>query len=310
MPIDQGAARRRRGFTLIELLVVIAIIGVLIALLLPAIQQAREAARRSQCLSNIKQLAIGMNNYIDTHKMFPLNYSTNVTYGGGDNGKSWLALVLPFVERQDVYDQINFEQPVAPDNTTVGQIIVKAFICPSDTHNGRLPNRANIANPGPGLEWAVNNYKAVAGSNWAWGSFVVSMPSSRCGDDANGLDCGNGVLCRGGGRPLNTTPRDVKDGMSKTLIVGEAVPAWCSHTWWFWWNGATATTAVPINFRINKFAEDSFEDWPNNYSFHSQHVGGAHFGLGDGSALFVSDAVDLSVLRALGTISSGDVGNL
>ncbi|MCA9179250.1 MAG: DUF1559 domain-containing protein [Planctomycetales bacterium] len=312
---------RIRGFTLVELLVVIAIIGVLVALLLPAVQAAREAARRMSCSNNVKQLALACQNYHDNHKKFPLNYATWGTVVP-QNGKSvsWITSILPFIEQQPLYDQVDFAYGVsndprpAPNNATVAATSLEALHCPSDSgHEGTLSGRANI-----GGTWGVNNYKGCAGSNWAWGNFqVTSGPFvfTPYGDNSNGLDVGNGVLFRNNGprTPIQATMASVKDGTSNTFIVGECVPNWCTHTWWFWPNGSTATAAVPLNApaqctNTGRRDADLFNcrgDWPNNYSFMSRHPAGAMFGLVDGSVRFVSETVDLQIYRAYGSMVDG-----
>ncbi|MGL4461717.1 MAG: DUF1559 domain-containing protein [Planctomycetia bacterium] len=297
---------RNRGFTLIELLVVIAIIGVLIALLLPAIQQAREAARRAQCQNNVKQIGLALHNYAETHKMLPLTYNPlGGAFDGESVARSWIMFILPFVDQQGLYDSINHDLSLNVGNTTVARTPLQAFTCPSDTHTGTLDNRCNQ----PGT-WGVTNYKMCAGSNWAWGGFVVSSPTGRFANSTNGLDQGNGVGCRNHYASTTTSFRQISDGLSKTIFVGEAVPAWSEFNWWWWYNASTATAGVPLNFQTEALAETNKADWGINYSFHSRHRGGAFFLMGDGVVNFVSDTVDLSVYRALSTIDAGDSSNL
>jgi len=121
-----------RGFTLVELLVVITIIGILIALLLPAVQAAREAARRMQCTNNLKQFGLALHNYHLTHKVFPYGA------GGGGTWWSWSALILPFIEQNAIYDQIDFDKPynaVHPVNNDVMKNFIAAYQCPSAPPN-------------------------------------------------------------------------------------------------------------------------------------------------------------------------------
>ncbi len=338
-----------RGFTLVELLVVIAIIGVLVALLLPAVQAAREAARRSSCSNNLKQLAIGCHNYHDVTKAFPMNYATtpsNAHWADPPNtlhrSTSWMVQILPFIEQKNLYDQIDFNfdlkldprngaiaNPNSPSNAFVARTVVPTYLCPSDGLNnrGRLATRANRSG-----EWAVNNYKGVLGSNWAWGSFptvtppagstAVNFNSTQWGNTNDGLDAGNGIFFRGGRADINrqsaTPMAAVIDGTSNTLMIGEAIPRWCTHTWWWWFNGTTATTAVPLNQRAicantgNRTADLNacWGDWPNNYTFMSMHPGGAQFALADGSTRFVPQTIDLTLYRSLGTMANGEVAQL
>ncbi len=350
-------SRRTHGFTLVELLVVIAIIGVLVALLLPAVQAAREAARRTSCSNNLKQLAIGCHNYHDTTGTFPLNYG--ITPGGSHwadpvssthRSTSWMVQVLPFVEQKPLYDIIDFNfdvrldprngtdvnNPNNPSNAFVARTVIPTYLCPSDGLNnqGRLGTRAN-RNALPRPQWAVNNYKGVCGANWQWGNFrtnarppqgsgLPDFANTQWGRSGNGLDRGNGIFFRGGRAHVNevsATPiAAVTDGTSNTFMIGEAIPRWCTHTWWWWFNGTTATCAIPLNARAqhpncqtgNKTADlnCAWGQWQNNYSFMSMHPGGGQFALADGSTRFVSETINLTVYRSLGTKQNGEVAQL
>jgi len=321
---------RRKGFTLVELLVVIAIIGVMVGLLLPAVQAAREAARRMSCGNNMKQIGLGLHNYESTFKILPLNRSSGNIWGDppdiNSRSLSWMVGVLPMVEQQAVYDIIDFSfestndprngatfnSPAPISNAAVARTVIPSFRCPSDgLSDPRMTNRANRT--GGGKEYAVNNYKGVAGSNWQSGNFVVNtgpFASTRWGITGEGLDRGNGMLMRGNVFNYQTEFRNVTDGLSNTFMVGEAIPAFCTHTWWFWFNGSTATAAVPLNVRAqctntgsrNRDLVSCSNDWPNNYSFMSMHPGGAQFTMGDASVKFISDSVNLNTYRALGSI--------
>jgi len=331
--------RRLPAFTLVELLVVIAIIGILIALLLPAVQAAREAARRSQCTSNLKQLALACLNYEDRSKVLPLNYGIGTNLYSNPPGTdcrstSWLTQVLPYVEQIALYNMIDFSydvvldprngslsNPNVPSNAYVAKRVIPTFLCPSDGDNNRgiMDNRANR-----GDSWAVNNYKGVAGANWQWGNFQVVPPdplsNTYWGQTGDGLNAGNGIFFRGAtaGRPCATTLASITDGLSNTFMIGEAVPRWCTHTWWFHFNGVTATCAIPLNVRAqcqntgNRVVDLNacWTDWGNNYSFMSRHPGGANFALGDGAVRFVSDNIDITLYRQLATKGGGETAPL
>jgi prepilin-type N-terminal cleavage/methylation domain-containing protein len=164
---------RRRAFTLVELLVVIAIIGILVALLLPAVQAAREAARRMSCQNNLKQLGLAIHNYHDTFKSFPITYSNNnYSNGAGARYISWIGVTLPFFEAKNLGDQINFSYGLGDDpeitlnggtlanpnpgsNPWVAMQSVPALLCPSDGNNGngKMASRANV-----GGTWGITNY--------------------------------------------------------------------------------------------------------------------------------------------------------
>ncbi|MGE0757018.1 MAG: DUF1559 domain-containing protein [Pirellulaceae bacterium] len=342
-----------RAFTLVELLVVIAIIGILVSLLLPAVQAAREAARRSQCVNNLKQLGLASHNYHDVFKSFPMNYARtagNAHYADPVNpshrSTSWMVQILPFIEQQALYNQIDFNwdvkldprngasaaAPNSPSNAAVARTVVPAYICPSDgLHNrGRLASRANRSS-GVNPEYAINNYKGVCGANWNQGNFrsdaqpaagsgIPDFANTVWGRSGDGLDAGNGIFFRGGradiGRESATQIAQVSDGTSNTLMIGEAVPRWCTHTWWWWFNGTTGTVAIPLNPRSqlatcqtgNKVADlnCAWGNWQNNYSFMSQHPGGAHFALADGSTRFISETIALLTYRSMGTKQNGE----
>ena len=314
---------RNRAFTLIELLVVIAIIAILIALLLPAVQQAREAARRTQCKNNLKQLGLAFHNYHDTHNTFPINYAWRNRPGAGNGGpaiantgKSWLQMILPYIEQANLYNQIDFGQglqgttPANVQNRTVANTVLPAYLCPSDNenNNGRLGSRSDVNVTPPGT-WGVTNYKACAGSNWQWGLAAwnpVSAPGGKNGGSRDGLNLGNGILCSNqlnGNAP--TRMRDLTDGTTNTFAIGEAMPGWTQWNWWYNPNAVTATCAIPLNAVLKR--PKNIGDWPNNYSFASKHVGGGQFTLGDGGVRFVSENIDIGVYRAFATISSGEV---
>lgn len=303
----------RQGFTLVELLVVIAIIGVLVALLLPAVQAAREAARRMSCSNNIRQLALAMHNHHDTTGQFPVNQGGNQQYNSNNTGRSWITDILPYMEQNNLYNTIKRNVALTDaQNKLASETVIPTLKCPSDGNaSGKLPSRANV-----GDTRAINNYKAVAGANWNWGDHTgVKQASGRWPNDPNGLDRGNGIICRNADNNTGnvTTFGDIKDGTSNTFAVGEAVPRWCTHTWWYWFNGSTATCGVPLNYRKGNTAvnlDSASGDWGRNYSFFSQHPGGAYFALCDGSARFISDNIDITIYREAATIQGGEVPRL
>ena len=248
---------RQSGFTLIELLVVIAIIAILIALLLPAVQQAREAARRSQCKNNLKQLALAIYNYHDSHMMYPVNFAVRGSGGGAaiaNTGHSWLTMSLPYMDQAPLYKSINHNGPLAGNakNIAAANTVIPAFLCPSDSTapSGKLGSRSDY-NVNPPGAWGVTNYKACSGSNWGWGKAGWNNVKSTAGRNANnkdGLNHGNGILCS---NQQNQNPptrvRDVTDGTSNTFAIGEALPGTTSWNWWYNPNAVTANCAEPLN---------------------------------------------------------------
>lgn len=339
----------RRGFTLVELLVVIAIIGILVGLLLPAVQAAREAARRMQCSNNVKQLGLACHNYHDAFKSFPVCMWDNANLPGRAvlpsvlHGRqvSWLTGLLPFIEQTNLFNQINstvglLNDPRAPgatlplmigSNPWVATQLVPGFKCPSDSSDSLLAGRCGT--PGTPLALvplAVTSYKGVAGANWGWGVYLSNTPpwtNTRFGVTSNGLNQGSGTFCRGWNNPYRTNMRDLTDGTSNTLIIGEAVAQFSAWNWWFSSDGSTATTSIPLNSRpacsfflpatMNRIAglrACAATDWNNNYAFYSEHTGGGNFGIGDGSVRFLSDGVDRDMYRAYSTLSGGEIINL
>lgn len=317
--------RVAKGFTLIELLVVIAIIAVLIALLLPAVQQAREAARRTQCKNNMKQLGLAFHNYHDTHSTFPVNYGLRNAAPSAagqsnpqvilDSGRSWITFCLPYIDQASLYNQIDFSQAPFTATSTNGilaQRVISAIVCPSDAGNsGRFGGAGTDARADIGgtVMYGVNSYKACAGSNWAAGLAgwnPVSTTSGRNAGQTDGLNRGNGILCSNQtGVNGPTLIRDVTDGTTNSFAIGENIPNYTQWAWWWNPNAATATCAIPLN-RLLKVPRLP-NDWPNNYAFASRHVGGGHFTMSDGSARFISENIDLGLYRALATISASDV---
>jgi prepilin-type N-terminal cleavage/methylation domain-containing protein/prepilin-type processing-associated H-X9-DG protein len=314
-------AFRREGFTLVELLVVIAIIGILIALLLPAVQAAREAARRSQCSNNVKQLALGIHTYNDVHGTFPLNYRpSGTTFQANYRTWSWIQGLLPQIEQQPLFNQIQPVQPMAQaNNLAVSQTVIRTLLCPSDGMNegGIMSARSDV--DGAQLK-GVSNYKACCGYNWGW-TFVYTDPGGRWPNDGNGLTHCNGIMCSNsyGADPSNmaevrktlTRFQEISDGTSNTFAIGEAIPAWCAWTWWYCNNASTATCAIPLNYRkgIDNL-KDYAGNWDRNFGFYSMHQGGANFALCDASVRFVNDSIDLNAYHYVGSIGSNDRGQL
>lgn len=321
-PHHYGRSAAQRGFTLVELLVVIAIIGILIALLLPAIQAARESARRSQCVNNLKQLGAALQNYHDVNKKFPSSYGTASPASTANvGGRSWIFAILPFIEQQNLQSLTNYSLPLGSGvpgsatynaNTQVSLTVIPALLCPSDQNgDGLMDKRANV-----GDTRAVTNYKGNSGSNWAWGDPICINSFPKGGSwpgSTNGLDQGNGIFMRNGYQAAPSSAgwvkiADIQDGTSNTFLVGEAVPGWCYHTWWWWFNGSTATCGIPLNYISVAIAtsggaktlESQWGDWPNNYSFMSRHsAGGANFVFADGHTTFIDNNIDLSTYRFL-----------
>jgi len=323
-----SSQKRRPGFTLIELLVVIAIIAILIALLLPAVQQAREAARRATCKNKIKQVALALHNYHETHRVFPpvaINYgwcSPNANQGADrlTHNKNGLSLLLPFLDQAPLYNRINQATansaqnsgyccsypgagvPLAgnpDDNADEMAVLLDVFLCPSDpgsTHLGTSTAYGTSAAPGP----AQTNYELSADQTIACNYWSTQGATTR----------------KIFGENSKSKISDIKDGSSNTIMVcetarevanGEA-PAWGMRGW--------VTTGGDVDPGINVWDIPTGSTSPDVGNLNSWgqvgslHTGGAHFGFGDGAVRFISENTDLTLLRRLGTMSDGFVVEL
>ncbi|MCA9074562.1 MAG: DUF1559 domain-containing protein [Planctomycetaceae bacterium] len=295
---------RRSGFTLIELLVVIAIIAILIALLLPAVQQAREAARRTQCRNNLKQIGLALHNYHDIHQMFPPGWI--MTDGGipsahdGVSGVGWGAMILPQMDQGNVWTQLDANVSIADAaNDEFRDNALSIFRCPSDPQ----PDSWEIEEEGmPGnvlADLPIANYIGVFGTEELDGCENVAgvapvLPSGQC--------VGDGTLYHNS----STRIRSITDGTSNTFIVGERKTD-VDLGWYSTWVGV-----VPEGEEAFQRVLGSIDHVPNHPAAHfddfgSHHVGGAFFVFGDGSVTFISESIDQTVYQALGTIQGGEV---
>jgi len=317
MSFPWSSARRpnQRAFTLIELLVVIAIIAVLIALLLPAVQQAREAARRSQCKNNMKQLALAIYTYEETHRTFPLgSFSPLFTVA------NWRAQILPYIDQGPLYSKLNFVgesfsgASLGPNNIILSGLSIPVYVCPSSTLNPTVGGSGNSQNT------LMHMYIGISGSYPDPSGAVVGSTSNYGGFYTN-----NGAFAHN----QITRQADLVDGGSNTLLLGEQSgrvgTADIRSAYYGGWSGTSFAGAVsgsvpngsdswstgltsiqyPINSKTTAGGSDSPYD--ANTVLNSFHVGGIHVALGDGSIRFISDSTDMLTVRKLGSKNDGQV---
>ncbi len=307
---------RRRAFTLVELLVVIAVVGLLLALLLPAVQAARESARRSQCTNNLKQIGLACQNYHDSLRSFPPGYCAAVPYVDGATdttpGWGWAAFILSQIEQDPVKANINFSLPVeSPQNIRAIQTNIAVYLCPSDS----LP-------PEPfQVPDASGNPLALA---------TPSSYAACVGSDASGVSdpTGLGIFYRNSGTKIS----EVRDGTSTTILVGER--AW-ANAQGIWAGAVSRGVCLRGKYNPNPSSGAAWDPAPalvlahshlNNPmnhpdggldDFSSSHVGGSNFVFADGSVRLIRSVTedgpnggylgDSLVFQALGTRAGHEV---
>jgi prepilin-type N-terminal cleavage/methylation domain-containing protein/prepilin-type processing-associated H-X9-DG protein len=295
---------RRRGFTLIELLVVIAIIAVLIALLLPAVQQAREAARRSQCKNNMKQLSLAIHNYHDSLGTFPIGYAGDVT------GRGFVKGTLPYIDQANLFNMWIESQNYnsGTNNSVVCATRMTVHSCPSDTP-------AQWYNNIPQYNYAPNYGNTTSTRQPSFNGVNFSPAPFYFNDDANAA-----AVCY--------RIRDVNDGTSNTLMLMEVRQGSVNQdlrglTWWGPGSGVSAsyTPNSSTPDLMNGFCA-SQPDLPCTtggsvgnapasngvfYVSRSKHTGGVHVAMCDGSIRFISNNVDINTWRSLSTMQNGEV---
>ncbi len=335
-------ARRRPGFTLVELLVVIAIIGVLVALLLPAVQAAREAARRMQCTNNVKQWALGCHNYHATYEAFPFG-RIDPAFGG--YRWSMQASVLPYIEQGNVYNFINFSDPNSINDPLVTSAKLKICVCPSDTDR-----MTNAADPQNAVGHGRTNYRGNGGNDTGWILSGSAINIAASPERNNGIFVTNQIV----------RLADVLDGTSNTALLSESllgdgdqskrsvpgdyfeisysttdptppdrlalfqqcngfVPSVSSPQWSYagryWYVGNYAVSRynhlMPPNKTSCVMAGSGALNVRMNYkgtatTASSRHAGGVVVGMSDGSVRFVANTVNINVWWGIGSRDGGE----
>ena len=304
-----AASSRRAGFTLVELLVVIAIIGILIALLLPAVQAAREAARRLQCSNKLKQIGLAALNYESTYRSFPINMTHYNEAGAELNGASWLVRILPFLEQAPLWDALDLDGAAGNGrgvfNTANHPIIRQTsgiYLCPSDAIIE--PVKTNVWRAVPSdLPLAVTSYAGVNGPHDPGNSSIFGGEPDCHHYDLHGTPECLGVFWRHSFmRPV--TLQSIRDGTSSTMMAGEVRADLDDFKVWAIGNGTSARTHAPINY-LAPAPIDPW-DWRNQGGFRSAHPGGAGFVFVDGHVSFLSESIDMVVYRGLSTRAGGE----
>ena len=286
-----------RGFTLIELLVVIAIIAILIALLLPAVQQAREAARRSQCKNNLKQFGLGLHGYHDNNRVLPSGWigvsPGNIVDPEGPSGWGWGAMVLPLVDQAPFFKSLNMNVAVTDaGNATAIQTALPVFRCPSDVGQER---------------WIINDEASgMPITTLASANYVAAFGTTEL-EDCEGqplpFQCvGNGASFHNSSLRFN----HFSDGLSTTILLGERKSD-SSLGWNSTWVGV-------VSGGDEAFARilGSADHVPNDPAAHlddfsSHHTSGAHFVMGDGAVRFISNSINHAVFQSLNTRQGKEV---
>jgi prepilin-type N-terminal cleavage/methylation domain-containing protein len=322
----------RQGFTLVELLVVIAIIGILVALLLPAVQSAREAARRMQCQNNMKQLGLALHNYHDAVNTFPPSSIWNnpaqiETLNNANLGPNWVIMILPYMEQQGLYDSFNFTQGIPHANNMIPRSTrISSMLCPSDGFNNRPFNgTANSGTSNLGDNWARGNY----GANACMGFMTRTQHGANSGATDSSESWKNPLRRGVMGANVSLSIGEIKDGTSNTILCAElragVVPFDSRGVWAMsggcpsamWAHGNVGDCNGPNAPHLN--ADDllvcdavrsqvgggeklqemgmpcSAGSRPNyQQTARSQHAAGVYTVFGDGSVRFISDFINVT----------------
>ena len=325
--------KTRTAFTLVELLVVIAIIGVLVALLLPAVQQAREAARRSSCINNLKQQGLALVNYESAKKLFPAGrHGCDLPIASGKNacgcspdgvkedGASAFVELLPYMEYSELYDMVHYDKGgiwsyVSPydaffsagdERKILVTTRIPVMVCPSSSAGPMCPTCEGLGDS----EAAVGSYAAMHGTRNIFIDHPTGKSNTRCLND--------GLF----NYKLKRKVREMTDGTSKTIAFGEVLAPDTpdgQNLWSQAWHGGGGmrNTVNPINTPPGRVPPGSstYKPWAEctygpcwNGAFGSEHTGGANFCFADGHVTFVSELISTTVYEAAATYAGGESG--
>lgn len=353
--------RGKKAFTLVELLVVITIIGILIALLLPAVQAAREAARRMSCTNNLKQIGLSLHNYAQATKVFPpqaimtaapSSTGTYNTWAEAQNssmadfhGTSWILAILPYIEGDTIAKQWEYNENVVGisvnakgyNNMTLAQTDLAGFYCPTRRSEVRTEDAVMMPVPstgepftGGGTDYGgcVGRHRSFYGgaahhgflSSTTYGGYTIQQTLYQPKADNGETRCG--IF---GKVNYSTSFSQIRDGTSNTIMIGELQritrfahgSQYNSHDGWAVGGDATGfttghpnTTNIPLLNNVDIIGDGST---PTVYAFSSpgsDHSGGAHFGLGDGSVRWIADEIDKDVFALLGSMADRTTAQL
>jgi len=285
----------RRAFTLVELLVVIAIIGILIALLLPAVQAARESSRRTTCQSNLRQIGLALHIHYDQQHYLPSGWTANTAGKPDPNGQpgwGWASRLLPYMDQMPLAQSMNYDLPITnAQHATAREAILESFFCHSDSN--------------PAATFTLNRQDGTALAKLAKSNYVAmfgTIELEECEDLPPGQQChGDGVFFHNS----RITFGAITDGLSNTILVGERSSKLDFSTW----VGAVPGGEEAIARVVGVTDHPPNDDHAHFEDFSSNHPMGANFLLGDDSVRLFNQHLDINVYRALSTRAGGDVVN-
>ncbi len=311
---------RLGGFTLVELLVVIAIIGILIALLLPAVQAAREAARRMQCSNNLKQIGLALHNYEGAHGALPFGSGGRINTPDYAVAGTWPAMLLPYLELKTVYDRFDFNLPMNdPANAEAVESTIGVLVCPSDSHSGSpvVEDRCSgYHNPSRAMGlWYMGSMGPTHMDQCPFCPDQTPGPDNWCCQGWNFASTASSSLSIPSGEfhgmfarhPTSVRFAGVTDGLSNTLMVGETIPGHCRWNSAFSPNFCTTSTNIPVNTMEKS---DDCSAWYRRCGFKSFHPGGANFVMGDGSVHSIAETINFELFNFLGTRDGDELASV